>query len=80
MDLVEKAKEEAEFEKKWVLKEKVRVLCFLPIIPLIIILMFSPLTGSSIKVDVVEAMFMSIGLVCLLKVLEEKHLKVLLLN
>lgn len=35
---------------------------FLPVIPLLIILTFSPLTGSSIKIGVIEAMFMSITL------------------
>lgn len=43
-------------------KQVPKFYAFLPIIPLLIILMFSPLTGSSIKIGVVEAMFMSITL------------------
>lgn len=76
MDLVEKAKEEAEFEKEMGTEGKVPgFYAFLPIIPLIIILMFSPLTGSSIKVDVVEAMFMSIGLSMLIEGIRRKAFK-----
>ena len=72
----EKAKEEAEFEKEMGTEGKVPgFYAFLPIIPLIIILMFSPLTGSSIKVDVVEAMFMSIGLSMLIEGIRRKAFK-----
>ena len=69
MDLVEKAKEMGTEGKV------PGFYAFLPIIPLIIILMFSPLTGSSIKVDVVEAMFMSIGLSMLIEGIRRKAFK-----
>lgn len=76
MDLAEKAKEEAEFEKEMGTEVKVPgFYAFLPIIPLIIILMFSPLTGSSIKVDVVEAMFMSIALSMIIEGIRRKAFK-----
>ena len=56
------AKSKADLESKEEDKEVPKFYAFLPIIPLLIILMFSPLTGSSIKIGVVEAMFMSITL------------------
>jgi DcuC family C4-dicarboxylate transporter len=52
----------ADLESKEEEKQVPKFYAFLPIIPLLIILMFSPLTGSSIKIGVVEAMFMSITL------------------
>ena len=52
----------ADVESKEEEKQVPKFYAFLPIIPLLIILMFSPLTGSSIKIGVVEAMFMSITL------------------
>lgn len=56
------AESKADLESKEEDKEVPKFYAFLPIIPLLIILMFSPLTGSSIKIGVVEAMFMSITL------------------
>lgn len=52
----------SNIESKEEEKEVPKFYAFLPIIPLLIILVFSPLTGSSIKIGVVEAMFMSITL------------------
>lgn len=76
MDLAEKAKEEAEFEKEMNVEGKVPGLyALLPIIPLIIILVFSPLTGSKIRVDVVEAMFMSIALSMFIEGIRRKAFK-----
>lgn len=59
---LEVAESKADLESKEEDKEVPKFYAFLPIIPLLIILMFSPLTGSSIKIGVVEAMFMSITL------------------
>lgn len=59
---LEIAESKADLESKEEDKEVPKFYAFLPIIPLLIILMFSPLTGSSIKIGVVEAMFMSITL------------------
>lgn len=59
---LEVAESKADQESKEEDKEVPKFYAFLPIIPLLIILMFSPLTGSSIKIGVVEAMFMSITL------------------
>lgn len=59
---LEVAESKADLESKEENKEVPKFYAFLPIIPLLIILMFSPLTGSSIKIGVVEAMFMSITL------------------
>lgn len=56
------AESKADLESKEEDKQVPKFYAFLPIIPLLIILMFSPLTGSSIKIGVVEAMFMSITL------------------
>lgn len=59
---LEVAESKADLESKEEDKQVPKFYAFLPIIPLLIILMFSPLTGSSIKIGVVEAMFMSITL------------------
>lgn len=59
---LEVAESKADLESKEEDKEVPKFYAFLPIIPLLIILMFSPLTGSSIKIGVVEAIFMSITL------------------
>ena len=59
---LEIAESKADLESKEEDKQVPKFYAFLPIIPLLIILMFSPLTGSSIKIGVVEAMFMSITL------------------
>lgn len=59
---LEVAESKADLESKEENKQVPKFYAFLPIIPLLIILMFSPLTGSSIKIGVVEAMFMSITL------------------
>lgn len=59
---LEVAESKADLESKEEDKEVPKFYAFLPIIPLLIILIFSPLTGSSIKIGVVEAMFMSITL------------------
>lgn len=59
---LEVAESKADLESKEEDKQVPKFYDFLPIIPLLIILMFSPLTGSSIKIGVVEAMFMSITL------------------
>lgn len=48
---------------------------FLPIIPLIIILIFSPLTGSKIKIGVVEAMLMSITLSMIIEGIRKRAFK-----
>lgn len=63
MDISERKRENEEFHKE--IDNDTLVPAFyalLPIIPLIIILTFSPLTGSSVKVDVIVAMFISIVL------------------
>ena len=60
---LEVAESKADLESKEEDKQVPKFYAFLPIIPLLIILMFSPLTGSSIKIGVVEAMFMSITLI-----------------
>lgn len=59
---LEKIESQTEVENKEEDKQVPKFYAFLPIIPLLVILMFSPLTGSSIKIGVVEAMFMSITL------------------
>ena len=59
---LEVAESKTDLESKEEDKQVPKFYAFLPIIPLLIILMFSPLTGSSIKIGVVEAMFMSITL------------------
>ena len=59
---LEVVESKADLESKEEDKQVPKFYAFLPIIPLLIILMFSPLTGSSIKIGVVEAMFMSITL------------------
>ena len=59
---LEVVESKADLESKEEDKQVPKLYAFLPIIPLLIILMFSPLTGSSIKIGVVEAMFMSITL------------------
>lgn len=59
---LEVAESKADLESKEEDKQVPKFYAFLPIIPLLVILMFSPLTGSSIKIGVVEAMFMSITL------------------
>ena len=56
------SKDEIKVENKENEKIVPKFYAFLPIIPLLIILIFSPLTGSSIKIGVIEAMFMSITL------------------
>ena len=76
MNLAEKAKEEAEFEKEMNAEGKVPgFYALLPIIPLIVILVFSPLTGSKVRVDVIEAMFMSIALSMFIEGLRRKAFK-----
>lgn len=47
----------------------------LPIIPLLIILTFSPLTGSTIKIGVIEAMFMSITLSMIIEGIRRRAFK-----
>ena len=65
----------SNIESKEEEKEVPKFYAFLPIIPLLIILVFSPLTGSSIKIDVVEAMFMSITLSMIIEGIRRKAFK-----
>lgn len=65
----------SNIESKEEEKEVPKFYAFLPIIPLLIILVFSPLTGSSIKIGVVEAMFMSITLSMIIKGIRRKAFK-----
>ena len=65
----------SNIENKEEEKEVPKFYAFLPIIPLLIILVFSPLTGSSIKIGVVEAMFMSITLSMIIEGIRRKAFK-----
>jgi len=65
----------SNIESKEEEKEVPKFYAFLPIIPLLIILVFSPLTGSSIKIGVVEAMFMSITLSMIIEGIRRKAFK-----
>ena len=69
------AESKADLESKEEDKEVPKFYAFLPIIPLLIILMFSPLTGSSIKIGVVEAMFMSITLSMIIEGIRRRAFK-----
>jgi DcuC family C4-dicarboxylate transporter len=72
---LEIAESKADLESKEEDKEVPKFYAFLPIIPLLIILMFSPLTGSSIKIGVVEAMFMSITLSMIIEGIRRRAFK-----
>lgn len=72
---LEVAESKADLESKEEDKEVPKFYAFLPIIPLLIILMFSPLTGSSIKIGVVEAMFMSITLSMIIEEVRRRAFK-----
>lgn len=72
---LEVAESKADLESKEEDKEVPKFYAFLPIIPLLIILMFSPLTGSSIKIGVVEAMFMSITLSMIIEGIRRRAFK-----
>lgn len=72
---LEVAESKADLESKEEDKQVPKFYAFLPIIPLLIILMFSPLTGSSIKIGVVEAMFMSITLSMIIEGIRRRAFK-----
>ena len=72
---LEVAESKADLESKEENKQVPKFYAFLPIIPLLIILMFSPLTGSSIKIGVVEAMFMSITLSMIIEGIRRRAFK-----
>ena len=72
---LEVAESKADLESKEEDKQVPKFYAFLPVIPLLIILMFSPLTGSSIKIGVVEAMFMSITLSMIIEGIRRRAFK-----
>lgn len=72
---LEKIENTTDVENKEEEKQVPKLYAFLPIIPLIIILIFSPLTGSSIKIGVVEAMLMSITLSMIIEGIRRKAFK-----
>lgn len=72
---LEVTESKADLESKEEDKQVPKFYAFLPIIPLLIILMFSPLTGSSIKIGVVEAMFMSITLSMIIEGIRRRAFK-----
>ncbi len=56
-------------------EEAPKLYALLPIIPLVVILGFSPLTGSPIKMDVVAAMFLCIFISMIVEVARKKNFK-----